>query len=66
MLGMALKDKLQGFPQSPRGFFSLLGEDFGGLSGNCGPSSLSFSVGFGYLIVLGAFENAPSLRGVAF
>lgn len=53
------KRKVTGFPQSPGGLFSLLGEDFGDTNGSCDPSSLPFSVGFGYLIVLGAFENAP-------
>lgn len=60
------KRKVTGFPPSPRGLFSLLAEDFGGANGNYGPSSLSFLMGFGYLIVLGALENAPLLHGVTF
>lgn len=41
-----------------RAFFSFR-RRFWGTNGNCGPSSLSFVVGFGYLIVLSALENAP-------
>lgn len=68
---MAVKEQLRGFCRAPEGSSLFQEKIFGAQTGvqgtdGSGLTSLSFSVSFGYIIVLGAFPNAPSLHGVVF